>query len=61
VKQGDNTIIIDPVPRIEGHSKIALHLNEEGRAEEARFHVAQFRGFENLCVGTLAVKSRCTQ
>jgi len=50
VKQG-NTIVIDPVTRIEGHSKITLHLNEDGRVEEARFHVTQFRGFEKFCEG----------
>lgn len=47
----DSTIVIDPVTRIEGHSKITLHLNEEGRVEDARFHVTQFRGFEKLCEG----------
>ena len=46
-----NTIVIDPVTRIEGHSKITLHLNDEGRVEDARFHVTQFRGFEKLCEG----------
>ncbi len=50
MKQG-NTIVIDPVTRIEGHSKITLHLNEDGRVEEARFHVTQFRGFEKFCEG----------
>ena len=50
MKQG-NTIVIDPVTRIEGHSKITLHLNEDGRVEDARFHVTQFRGFEKLCEG----------
>jgi NAD-reducing hydrogenase large subunit len=50
VKQG-STIVIDPVTRIEGHSKITLHLNDDGRVEEARFHVTQFRGFEKLCEG----------
>jgi len=45
------TIVIDPVTRIEGHSKITLHLNEDGRVEEARFHVTQFRGFEKFCEG----------
>jgi NAD-reducing hydrogenase large subunit len=49
VKQG--SIVIDPVTRIEGHSKITLHLDEDGRVEEARFHVTQFRGFEKLCEG----------
>ena len=45
------TIIIDPVTRIEGHSKITLHLNEDGHIEDARFHVTQFRGFEKFCEG----------
>ncbi len=50
MKQG-NTIVIDPVTRIEGHSKITLHLGDDGRVEEARFHVTQFRGFEKFCEG----------
>jgi NAD-reducing hydrogenase large subunit len=45
------TIVIDPVTRIEGHAKITLHLNEQGRVEDARFHVTQFRGFEKFCEG----------
>ena len=45
------TIVIDPVTRIEGHSKITLQLNEQGRVEDARFHVTQFRGFEKFCEG----------
>src|SRR3954463_13176922 len=44
-------IIIDPVPRIEGHSKISIHLDEQGHVEEAYFHVTQFRGFEKFCEG----------
>jgi NAD-reducing hydrogenase large subunit len=45
------TIVIDPVTRIEGHSKITLHLNAQGKVEDARFHVTQFRGFEKFCEG----------
>src|SRR6266511_3714766 len=45
------TIVIDPVTRIEGHSKITLHMDEEGHVEEAYFHVTQFRGFEKFCEG----------
>jgi NAD-reducing hydrogenase large subunit len=44
-------IIIDPVTRIEGHSKISIHLDEQGHVEEAHFHVTQFRGFEKFCEG----------
>src|SRR5665647_2333170 len=45
------TIMIDPVTRIEGHAKISLHLDEEGHVEEAYFHITQFRGFEKFCEG----------
>jgi len=45
------TIVIDPVTRIEGHSKITIHLDAQGRVEDARFHVTQFRGFEKFCEG----------
>jgi NAD-reducing hydrogenase large subunit len=45
------TIVIDPVTRIEGHSKITLHLDEAGRVQEAYFHITQFRGFEKFCEG----------
>ena len=45
------TIVIDPVTRIEGHAKITLHLDDEGRVEDARFHVTQFRDFEKFCEG----------
>ena len=45
------TIVIDPVTRIEGHSKITLHLDDQGRVEDAHFHVTQFRGFEKFCEG----------
>jgi NAD-reducing hydrogenase large subunit len=44
-------IVIDPVSRIEGHAKITIHLDAEGRVEDARFHVTEFRGFEKFCEG----------
>jgi NAD-reducing hydrogenase large subunit len=50
VAQG-RTIVIDPVTRIEGHSKITLHLDEQGQVQDAQFHVTQFRGFEKFCEG----------
>lgn len=43
------TLVIDPVTRIEGHSKITIQLDEQGRVADARFHVTQFRGFEKIC------------
>ena len=54
MKQG--SIVIDPVTRIEGHSKITLHLNDDGRVEDARFHVTQFRGFEKLVRGAAILR-----
>lgn len=44
-------ILIDPVTRIEGHSKITIQLNDDGQVQDARFHVTQFRGFEKFCEG----------
>jgi NAD-reducing hydrogenase large subunit len=44
-------ITIDPVTRIEGHSKITIHLNDTGEVEEALFHVTQLRGFEKFAEG----------
>src|SRR5271165_5111216 len=42
-------IVIDPVTRIEGHSKVTIQLDDNGKVADARFHVTQFRGFEKLC------------
>ncbi|GKT10774.1 Ni/Fe hydrogenase subunit alpha [Desulforhabdus sp. TSK] len=47
----NQTVIIDPVSRIEGHGKITLHLDDTGRVADARFHVTEFRGFEKFCEG----------
>jgi NAD-reducing hydrogenase large subunit len=44
-------IVIDPVTRIEGHAKITIQLDDDGRVADARFHVAEFRGFEAFCEG----------
>ena len=46
-----NTIVIDPVTRIEGHSKITIHLDDQGEVVDAQFHVTQFRGFERIVQG----------
>lgn len=44
-------IVIDPVTRIEGHSRITISLDDAGRVADAHFAVTQFRGFEKLCQG----------
>ncbi len=45
------TITIDPVTRVEGHGKVTIRLNDDGSVDQARFHVAEFRGFERFCEG----------
>jgi NAD-reducing hydrogenase large subunit len=44
-------IVIDPVTRIEGHSKITIQLDDRGEVVDAHFHVTQFRGFERITQG----------
>jgi NAD-reducing hydrogenase large subunit len=45
------TIVIDGVTRIEGHARITIDLNDQGRVSHAQFHVTQFRGFEKFVEG----------
>jgi NAD-reducing hydrogenase large subunit len=45
------TILIDPVTRLEGHGKITIELNGQGEVEDAHFHVTQVRGFERFSEG----------
>jgi len=45
------TITIDPVTRIEGHSRITIQLDDRGEVVDAHFHVTQFRGFERITQG----------
>lgn len=44
-------ITIDPVTRIEGHAKIDIYLDEQGRVADTHFHVTQVRGFEKFTEG----------
>jgi NAD-reducing hydrogenase large subunit len=44
-------ITIDVVTRIEGHAKVSIHLNDEGRVASAQLHVTQVRGFEKFVEG----------
>lgn len=44
-------ITIEPVSRIEGHAKITIQLNDEGKVAETEFHVTQVRGFEKFTEG----------
>lgn len=45
------TVIIEPVTRIEGHARISLELDDAGEVADAKFHLTQFRGFEKFCEG----------
>jgi NAD-reducing hydrogenase large subunit len=45
------TILIDPVTRLEGHGKVTIQLNDAGEVEDAHFHVTQVRGFEKFAEG----------
>ncbi|MFM7150317.1 MAG: nickel-dependent hydrogenase large subunit, partial [Gemmataceae bacterium] len=44
-------IVIDPITRIEGHAKVSIFLDDNGKVDHARFHVTEFRGFERFCQG----------
>jgi NAD-reducing hydrogenase large subunit len=44
-------IVIDPVTRVEGHGKVTLQLDNNGKIEQARFHIVEFRGFERFVQG----------
>jgi NAD-reducing hydrogenase large subunit len=44
-------IVIEPVTRVEGHGKVTILLDAEGRVERARMHIVEFRGFERFVQG----------
>ncbi|HBG20405.1 MAG TPA: Ni/Fe hydrogenase subunit alpha, partial [Desulfobulbaceae bacterium] len=48
------TIKIDPVTRIEGHARVLLDCDDNGKVEEAFFCVNELRGFERILVGMQA-------
>ena len=44
-------ILIEPITRIEGHARIRLLLDEDGRVGDVQFQVTQIRGFEQFVRG----------
>jgi len=48
---GGRRVVIEPVTRVEGHGKVTILLDEEGRVEQARLHIVEFRGFEKFIQG----------
>lgn len=49
-------ITIEPVTRIEGHAKVTIHMNANGRVNHAYLHINEFRGFEKFCEGRLVIE-----
>jgi NAD-reducing hydrogenase large subunit len=50
-KNGKRKVVINPVTRVEGHGKVTIHLDENNKVEQARFHIIEFRGFERFAQG----------
>ena len=44
-------LTIEPVTRIEGHARVTIHLDDDGKVEKSFFHVDEFRGAEKFCEG----------
>jgi len=47
----ENVINIQPVTRIEGHCRVAIHLDDAGNVADAKLHIQNIRGFEKFCEG----------
>lgn len=48
---GLRRVAIDPLTRVEGHGKVTLLLDDDGRLHQVRLHIVEFRGFEQFIVG----------
>ena len=44
-------IAIEPVSRVEGHGKVTLLLDDDGKVHQVRLHIVEFRGFEKFIQG----------
>jgi len=44
-------IAIDPLSRVEGHGKVTILLDEQGKVHQVRLHIVEFRGFERFIQG----------
>jgi NAD-reducing hydrogenase large subunit len=51
MNQANRKIVIDPVTRVEGHGRVTVQMDDNGRVERARFHIVEFRGFERFIQG----------
>ncbi len=44
-------VAIEPVSRVEGHGKVTLLLDDDGKVHQVRLHIVEFRGFERFIEG----------
>jgi len=44
-------ITIEPVTRVEGHGKVTIRMDDDGKVTQSRFHIVEFRGFERFVQG----------
>lgn len=49
----EKKIVINPVTRIEGHAKVTIRMDKEGKVDKARMHIVEFRGFERFVLGRM--------
>lgn len=47
------TITIEPVTRVEGHARVTIQLDDQGKVEQSYLHIDQFRGFEKFSEGRM--------
>ncbi len=50
-KSGPRRVAIEPITRLEGHGKIDIFFDEQGKVERAYFQVPELRGFEKFVEG----------
>ncbi|AAB99194.1 TPA: Ni/Fe hydrogenase subunit alpha [Methanocaldococcus jannaschii] len=44
-------IVIEPLSRLEGHGKVTITLDENGKPKDVKLHITALRGFEQFVVG----------
>ncbi len=44
-------ITIEPVTRVEGHGKVTIKIDDDGKITQTRLHIVEFRGFERFVQG----------
>jgi len=44
-------IAIEPLSRVEGHGKVTILLDDQGKVHQVRLHIVEFRGFERFIQG----------